>query len=260
VALRAAVLAAGRGVRMGGREPKTLIPVGNGEPMLHYILKGLRAAGIEDLLVVTGFRPAAVESFVRARWDADVSFVRNARFASWGNFHSLRLAIDQSPGVSLVAVNSDIVVHPRVFERVRSTRGDLVLAVQRRPDLEAEDMRVEVVDDRAAAIGKGLAMERSHGEFCGVSMLSHRAAAAYADVASGLEWSADTSVYYEDVYARILHVVDARWAPVEDTEYAEVDKPADLEGAARVLERHADAWQDTSAPPQGEPAPAQDAR
>jgi hypothetical protein len=96
-------------------------------------------------------------------------------------------------------------------------------------------------------------MEHSHGEFCGVSMLSHRAAAAYADISSELEWRADTSVYYEDVYARMLGAVDARWAPVEDTEYAEVDKPADLESAAHVLARHADAWQDTS-------TPAQDAR
>jgi len=238
---------------MGGREPKTLIPVAGGEPLLYYILEGLRTAAIEDLLVVTGFRPTDVESFVRTHWDADLSFVRNARFASWGNFHSLRLAIDQSPGFTLVAVNSDIVVHPRVFERVRRTRGDLVLAVQRRPNLEPEDMRVELRDDRAVSIGKDLAMEHSHGEFCGVSMLSHRAAAAYADISSELEWRADTSVYYEDVYARMLGAVDARWAPVEDTEYAEVDKPADLESAAHVLARHADAWQDTS-------TPAQDAR
>ena len=250
MALRAVVLAAGRGVRMGGREPKTLIPVGDGEPLLHYILKGLHAAAIESLLVVTGFRPSDVESFVRAHWDAEVSFVRNARFASWGNFHSLRLAIDQSPGFVLVAVNSDIVVHPHVFERVRKTPGDLVLAVQRRSDLEPEDMRVELAGDRAVAIGKDLAMERSHGEFCGVSMLSHRAAAAYADIASELEWRAETSVYYEDVYARLLRAVDARWATVEDTEYAEVDEPADLEGAARVLEQHADAWQNAPAPAQ----------
>jgi choline kinase len=245
VALRAALLAAGRGVRMGGRGPKTLIPLGDGEPLLHYILRGLRCAGVDDLLVVTGFRSGEVESYVRAQWDgSQASFIRNARFASWGNFHSLRLAIDQSPGHDLVAVNSDIVVHPRVFEKIKRTPGDLVLAVQRRQGLEPEDMRVELLGDRAAAIGKGLAMERSHGEFCGVSMLSHRAATLYADIASDLEWRAETSIYYEDVYARMLDAVDARWAQVEDAEYAEVDQPSDLDNAAEVVERHARAWQE----------------
>jgi choline kinase len=244
VALRAAVLAAGRGVRMGGKGPKTLIPVGDAEPLLYYILRGLRAAGIDDLLVVTGFRPSEVEDYVRAQWDgSSISFIRNARFASWGNFHSLRLGIDQSPGYSLVAVNSDIVVHPRVFERVSKSPGELVLAVQERRKLEPEDMRVELQGDRAVAIGKDLAMERSHGEFCGVSMLSHRAATMFADIASELEWRAGTSIYYEDVYARMLGAVHARWVAVEEDDYAEVDEPSDLDHAAHVIERHAHAWE-----------------
>ena len=53
--VRAVVLAAGRGIRMGGATSKTLIPLGDREPMLHYILAGLHRAAIADLMVVTGF-------------------------------------------------------------------------------------------------------------------------------------------------------------------------------------------------------------
>jgi choline kinase len=228
---------------MGGRTPKTLIPVGDHEPLLHYILAGLRVAGVQDLLVVTGWRPGDVVDYVSERWDeAKLTFVRNARYSSWGNFHSLRLAIDQSPGYRILAVNSDIVVAPEVFSRVVATAGDLVLAVQRRDDLEQEDMRVQIQGDRVVAIGKGLRMDHSHGEFTGVSMLSPRTAGAYAELSSALEWGGGTSVYYEDLYARILGSLYARWAPVEADEYAEVDEPPNLDDAAKVIEGHGDAW------------------
>jgi L-glutamine-phosphate cytidylyltransferase len=242
------VLAAGRGVRMGGRRPKALIPIGDHEPVLHYVLHGLQRAGIEDLMIVTGFRPAEVQDYVAEQWsDANVAFIRNARYASWGNFHSLRLAIDQSPGYRILAVNSDIVVPPDVFARVVGEPGDVVLAVQQRETLDPEDMRVQLAGDRVVAIGKGLPMDRSHGEFSGISLLSPRAAATYADLASAVEWRAETSIYYEDLFALMLDSLYARWAPVEADEYAEVDEPSDLAEAAKVIERHAGAWEE--APP-----------
>lgn len=116
--VRAAILAAGRGVRMGGTKPKTLFPVAGNKSLLHYLLQGLRHAGVNDLLVVTGFLPASVQDFVTEHWGEDgVAFVRNARYASWGNFHTVRMAIDQSTGRDLLVVNSDIVIHPEVFRR-----------------------------------------------------------------------------------------------------------------------------------------------
>lgn len=239
--VRAVVLAAGRGVRMGGAEPKTLLPLGEHEPMLYYILAGLKHAGIEDLMVVTGFKPAAVQDYVAEHW-GPATFVFNARFASWGNFHSLRVALDQSPGMTVMAVNSDIVIHPNVYGRVSSAMGDLVLAVQRRYDLNEEDMRVQIEGDRVRAIGKHLPKRISHGEFCGVSLLRPDGAAAYLDICTELEWSSHTHVYYEDVFGEMLQRVDARAAAVNDGEYAEVDVPDDVSTAVAIVEQHPSAW------------------
>lgn len=244
--LRAVVLAAGRGVRMGGIEPKTLLPLGDHEPMLHYILRGLKEAGVEDLLVVTGFKPEVVQEYVTKNW-GEATFVFNARYASWGNFHSLRMGLDQSPGMDVLAVNSDIVVHPDVYGRVISTWGDLVLSVERRYNLVDEDMRVRLDGTRVHAIGKDLPRRISHGEFDGVSLLRPEGAAAYLEICSDLEWDARTHVYYEDVFGAMLARVDARWAPVNEGEYAEVDVPDDVPNAISVLERHPDAWETLTA-------------
>ena len=241
--LRAAVLAAGRGVRMGGVEPKTLIPTGDNEPLLHYLLAGLERAGADDLLLVTGFKAVEVQEFVSSRWsDENVQFVFNARFASWGNFHSVRLAVDQSPGHDLLVVNSDIVIHPDVIRRVSEAEGDLVLAVDRRDRLDQEDMRVELRGKRVAAIGKDLKPARSHGEFAGVSLMRHDAARLYADLSTQVQWTATTRLYYEDVYSMMLGSIDARFVVTQPGEYAEVDVPEDLQAAAAVVERFRSSW------------------
>jgi choline kinase len=222
--------------------PKSLIPVGDNEPLLSYILHGLRRVGIDDLVVVTGHGASEIEDFVTKHWTDRVSFVFNARYASWGNFHSLRMALEQSPGFEVLAINSDIVVTPEVFRRVVEGAGDLVLAVERRRRLDEEDMRVELRGDEVRAIGKNLKMPRSHGEFDGVSLLRPDAARLYLDAATDLEWEAMTALYYEDLYSMILPRVDAHAAFVEPGEYAEVDAPADLEAAEAVIERWRDAW------------------
>ncbi len=237
--VRAAVLAAGRGVRMGGAKPKSILTLDDHEPLLFYILEGLKRAGVDDLLVVTGFMPEAVTSFVTEHWgDESVSFVRNTRYASWGNFHSARMALDQSPGFDLMIVNSDIVVHPDVYTRVVETSGDLVLAVEERYGLDVEDMRVRLDNKRVTDIGKDLEMQFSAGEFCGISLLRERAHNAYRDVATAVEWERSSHIYYEDVYKRMLPQVDARAAEVRPGEYAEVDAPEDVKAAIEVIERH----------------------
>ncbi len=236
--IRAAVLAAGRGSRMGGATPKTLVPIGDRGPLLEYILEGLKRAGVMDLLVVTGHRPEDVQSFVTERWDDQATFIRNTRFASWGNFHSVRLALDQSPGYDVLVVNSDIVIHPDVYTRVLEADGDLVLAVQRRQRLDEEDMRVQLAGDRVVDISKDLSRARSHAEFTGVSLLRPAAHRPYVDVVTRWQWQGTTGGYYEDVYAELLGAVDARAAEVAAGEYAEVDTGQDLPAAAAVIDRH----------------------
>ncbi|MGH2695336.1 MAG: hypothetical protein ACRDJJ_11075, partial [Actinomycetota bacterium] len=56
--------------------------------------------------------------------------------------------------------------------------------------------------------------------------------------AGRLEWSARTSVYYEDIYADMLERVDSRAVPVTRGDYAEIDVPADVDAAVAVIERH----------------------
>lgn len=227
---------------MGGQQPKSLMPLEDDEPLLHYILHGLKKAEIDDLLVVTGFGADAIQGFVTENWGEDATYVFNARWASWGNFHSVRMALDQSPGSDVLVVNSDVVVHPDVYKRTVEAPGDLVLAVQRRPKLDAEDMRVELDGDVVKQVSKHVKPARSHGEYAGVSLVRPPAAAHYLENSTNWEWAGETAGYYEDVYNAMLERIDTRAAFVRGDEYAEVDTPEDVAAARSIIDTNRDAW------------------
>lgn len=222
---------------MGGERPKTLLPVGDHPPLLEHILSGLKTAGVDDVLIVTGFKSAEIEAYVAEHFsDLKVTYTFNARYASWGNFHSVRVALDQSPGMDVLIANSDVIVAPDVYRRVADAAGDLVLAVQERPNLDDEDMAVRIKNKRVVSIGKHLKKTLAQGEYAGVSLVRHEAAKLYGDIANSWEWKGDTGGYYEDVYAAMLEDIEARSVKINEDEYAEVDKPEDLPAAIAVIE------------------------
>jgi len=51
----AIILAAGKGKRMASDLPKVLVPV-SGRPMIRYVIDAVRAAGVERMLIVVGYR------------------------------------------------------------------------------------------------------------------------------------------------------------------------------------------------------------
>ncbi len=57
--LRACVLAAGKGTRMGGSRPKVLFEAG-GKPLIHWVLSALSAASVGGIVAVVGFQKEEV--------------------------------------------------------------------------------------------------------------------------------------------------------------------------------------------------------
>lgn len=224
---------------MGGGTPKTLMPIKGDKPLMHFILRVIREAGIDDLVVITGHRANEIQEYVDGSWTGDVQYVWNPRYASWGNFHSLRLALEQSPGRSLLVMNSDIVVKPDVIRKIVARNGDLVLAVMKSRRLDGEDMRVRLAQgDIIVAIGKDLKPTLSHGEFTGVTLIRPAAARAYQDIATDLEWLSKSDHYYEDLFGMMIGPTILRASLVEPGEYAEVDTPEDQRAAGEVIDRH----------------------
>jgi dTDP-glucose pyrophosphorylase len=75
--MKAVILAAGKGTRMGGltnQLPKPMLRV-QGKPILEHILTGLISAGIRDFFIVTGFRGEVIEDYFGGGkpWNVNIS-------------------------------------------------------------------------------------------------------------------------------------------------------------------------------------------
>src|SRR5262245_54129954 len=88
--------------------PKCLLPVA-GKPILRRCIEALRATGIGELVVVTGYLEAKVRDAVDTWFHGPVSYRTNADFAATQNGASLLCARDLVEGQPFVLLDGDIV-------------------------------------------------------------------------------------------------------------------------------------------------------
>ncbi len=110
--MQAVVLAAGRGSRLcdlTDARPKCMLPLA-GRPLLHHIIRALRACGADPISVVTGYQGHVVDA-------PTTRTIHNERWHETGIAWSLacaRAALDKSEDA--VVSYGDIVYEPRVLQ------------------------------------------------------------------------------------------------------------------------------------------------
>ena len=235
------VLAAGAGRRLApytDKLPKTLVPVDGDRTILDIALANLKAAGIDDVAVVTGYAAAAVEQR-RAALERDhgvaLQLVFNDKAEVWNNAYSLWCARDLfADGVLLV--NGDTVHPPSVEETLLAARGpDILLALDDVKPLGGEEMKVQLDGDgRVSRINKALDPATAQGEYIGLTLIEPAAAAPLAD-ALETTFRRDPQLYYEDGYQEFADRGGRIGvAPIGAVDWAEVDDHADLARAREI--------------------------
>ena len=239
------VLAAGQGQRLRPLTvdlPKTLLPVAGEETVLDIALRNLRAVGLDEVVIVTGFAAHRIEeraSALEERFGVTITLVYNDRAEEWNNAYSLWMARERfADGVLLV--NGDT-VHPVSIEQtLLSSRGaDIVLALDDVKPLAEEEMKVVVsADGRLERIHKQLDPSASHGEYMGLTLIEPVAAAGLADALEAT-WRRDPGLYYEDGFQEYAdrggHV---GVAPIGAIEWVEIDNHDDLARAREIACRY----------------------
>jgi choline kinase len=234
------VLAAGPGRRLGALTadaPKTLLPLSDGRTILDVVLANLRAAGVEDIAVVTGFaagRVAEQAPDLERRHHVRIELVQNDRAEEWNNAYSLWLARNAFSDGALV-VNGDTVHPPSVEQTLTASRSaDVLLAIDDCKQLGEEEMKVVTKDGRMTRIGKELDPAGAAGEYIGVALVEGAAGEALAEALEAT-WQHDPSLYYENGFQELAdrggHI---GVAPIGALEWVEVDDAADLARAREI--------------------------
>jgi choline kinase len=239
------VLAAGAGRRLESLTqdlPKTLLPVDGDRTILDIALGNLRRAGLEEVVVVTGYaaeRVAERKDALERRHDVRLELVFNPKAEEWNNAYSLWCAREHfAQGVLLC--NGDTVHPPEVEERLLAGRGDaeLVLALDDAKTLGEEEMKVLLGDDGLLrGINKAHDPAAAAGEYIGLTLIEPAAAGGLAEALEAT-WRRDPGLYYEDGFQEYADRGGrVGVASVGGLEWVEVDDQADLDRAREVAWR-----------------------
>lgn len=236
------VLAAGRGSRLGTVTtdlPKPLVTVDNDRTVLDVTLGNFAQLGIREAVVVGGYlidRLMREVPRLQSRYGVELTVVANPWYETWNNCYSLLCArhwFDEE----ILLVNGDTVHHPGIDRLLLADRADsgIVLAVDRRGDLGAEEMKVTVDETgQVTALTKDTPPTEALGEYIGVALLR----SGYGDgLAASLRrvLIRNPQLYYEDGFAEYagtggaVTVVD-----IDDHPWQEIDTEEDLAEARQL--------------------------
>ena len=241
---KAIILSAGQGSRLGhltDDRPKCLIEF-NGRSLLDRQLDALAANGVEEAVVVTGFRDDQIEAALKRRGDAAprVRTVYNPFYKVADNLGSLFVARDEIAGDVLVW-NGDTLVSEALMAQVvgNQDQDGICVTIDRKDGYDEDDMKV-VVDKagRLHAIGKRLNLAEVNAESIG--LLAFRGAGAQTfrhAIERAIRSSEGTTIWYLRVIHQIAQEAPVWTLDINGEEWGEVDFPEDVESAQALVLR-----------------------
>ena len=239
--MRALVLSAGQGSRLlplTEDRPKCLLPL-DSRCLLEWQVRELRRGGIDDIVVVVGFRAAAVENLLAGlrRPGVNIRTVFNPFYGVADNLGSCWLARHEMDR-DFVVVNGDTVFEAEILRRLLdSPPAPITVTIDRKPTYDADDMKVRLDGTRLVEIGKTLPPDRVDGESIGMLRFRGDGPRLFADAldramrtADGLRW------WYLKVIGSLAESGCVETVSIEGLEWGEVDYPEDLARVQRMVE------------------------
>ena len=229
----AIILAAGQGKRLSPNDEgasKALIDLGP-ETLLDYQIRQLEAAGIEKISIVTGFMADAVKQHLRGK---RVVTYHNPDFATTNSLYSLALA-EQTARKGALIVNSDVLFHPSLLEKLLSDSAPDAILVDFASNLGDEEMKVQVEKGVVTAISKELNPGPQMGENVGLIKLSAETAGLFFRHARVHLETGGRKAWAPKGIALLIGKVPFHAIPVDGTPWTEIDFPEDLERARKEV-------------------------
>jgi L-glutamine-phosphate cytidylyltransferase len=263
---RAILIAAGRGKRLGAHTeeiPKCMVEVGK-RPILGWVWEAFRAAGIEELVIIRGYRGDVLERFARTLVPK-VTFVDNTEWETNNILLSLACARAYLDRPCLLSY-SDIIFTPAVARAAVESPAEIGLVVDRdfrsiyvgrtEHPLEEGEVTDLMPDGSVARVGKrALPPDEAIGEYIGLTRLGERGVRTVATTLDGLakqfegrqQTPFQRAATYRNAYLTDLwqYLIDGGIDidPVlVDGQWREIDTGQDLERARALVESAPKEW------------------
>ena len=238
--MKAIILSAGQGSRLGhltDDRPKCLIEFG-AKSLLDWQLDTLAANGVDEVVVVTGFRDDQIEAVLAKRSGGPkVRTVFNPFFKVADNLGSLYLVRGELTGDCLVW-NGDTLVSEALMARVvgNQSQDGICVTIDRKDKYDDDDMKVIVGEDgRLRAIGKRIT-EGVNAESIGLLAFRGGGAERFADaIDRAMRTSEGTTIWYLRVIHHLAQDGEVWTLDISGEQWGEVDFPEDVAPAEAMV-------------------------
>jgi L-glutamine-phosphate cytidylyltransferase len=176
--MKAVILAAGRGSRLGAftqNTPKPLVKVA-GRPCLDYALTALEPIA-EEIIIVTGFLGEQIDAYVAQRKNAVQVRTCPNNLLEAGNLTSVAAARAAVGASAFVLTNADHLFPPHFYSQAFRPSSGVTIACERERSIADDEMKVQIDGDVLAAISKTL--PHFAGAYIGTTYVPAAASAAY---------------------------------------------------------------------------------
>ena len=228
--MRAVILAAGVGRRLGHDKPKILLNFG-GRTLLERHLAILAALGVRDLVIGIGHEALAIERALEALGQTDVSTIYNPDYEQGSIVTLWRVRAALTAGGPVLLMDGDVLYDRRVLEPLAETHHADCLLVDRAFEPGDEPVKVGVVDGAPTDFGKTIdpALD-AYGESVGFFRLSERTANTLVETAGRMIEEGGSERPMEDAIAAVLRAASPPFGleDVTGLPWIEIDFPEDV--------------------------------
>jgi len=233
--MRALILAAGRGSRMGSlgdARPKCLVEL-DGTPLLDRQLAALRRGGAREIGIVRGYRKEMLER-------PGLTYFDNPRWAETNMVMSLVCAAEWLRTSTVIVSYADIFYRSEIIRGLASADGALVVGYDRQwralwtrrfadPLSDAETFRIDGSGELTEIGGKAASIEEIQGQYMGLNKFSPAAWDAVEQLLAELEPAVRDRLDMTGLIRRLLAARTLRVATFgTDGQWGEVDNAADV--------------------------------
>ena len=232
--MQALILAAGRGSRLGNKSeeaPKCLLEVGR-RPIIEHQLEALAEAGVGPVGMVLGYSADEIKEVVGIR----AEYIMNSRWGQTNSLYSFSLASDWVKGPLLI-LNSDIVFHPEVLDRLLKVQGD-AFAYDSSSGHGREHMKVHLdrgKRGRLVKMSKTLSADEVSGENVGILSLTKDTVDALFEKARKLIEDGGGKNWLGSAVCEIAAERSIQGVDVSDLPWGEIDFSYDLDRVRREV-------------------------
>jgi len=231
--MKAIIISAGQGTRLLPltlEMPKCLVEV-HGRTILDHQIVALRAAGIEQIVVVGGYRVEQIAGHLaRPGSPQGVELIVNPFWSITSSIGSVWAAKGSLTG-PFCLLNGDTIFDTSVIrEALRDMRPGVNLLVERASQAEHDDMCVEVRQQRVLAVGKDLPAAQITHRSLGAVLCPDADGGPYAAaLAAVIGAPGGYNAYHHAIIHRLAGTAGVQAIENHSGLWCEIDRPEDIE-------------------------------